>query len=862
MFSPIPSFLGDLNWSRRFSGLILLQAACLIGLSASGQAATTSDFSFEASPSYEAGTMPYRLYKAQGYDLPANATRKYPLIIWLHGNGERGTNNTSQLSNGVVELANNTNQGIDSAFIMAPQCPSSQSDWFEGENRSDTIIAERRFILAVQDMKTRFRIDPDRVYVMGLSMGAKGAWDAATTYPDIFAASVPISLGASGTFQQLALLTNLPVWVFTGINDGFKSGLTDPAVANLRAAGGPVPYTVYASPAGHDANVWRSVAVDTDMYSWLMSQRRYLASTFNPLLKIQTPSADQSYLTGSSTVTLGGVFNLPTATMNPMTGMSYSVNGGGATAFTPAATWSTGSINLSAGVNFLQIFGTAPEKATAYLANGGTITFNDALMVNDTTPPVLNILNPTPAAQYTAPSDFLTFRGSASDNKVVTQITWSNSAGGSGLVGAEVDNQIGGQVNWILRKMPLRPGHNVITFTARDLAGNEATKTIDVFRSPSKGGDFFRQDFNSSSSLSAYVDSSANPAPHTVNDISAQASAGTWSINGGALQILRPGGASNTLAGLLRQRPLDGPPNGVMKISFDLSFTEAVDAYTGFAAFTLGSFISATSGIGGTGYSAINTELVIGGAGSNRYNFRINNTGSTASYLANGTLQHVTWFVNSSGASRSYQAPDGSTPSLAHNCSDVWVDSTRVITGVLKSGSYGSGELSHFFFTMSGTEASTLKIDNLVLSDFTVASPYGSWLSSSFAPSELASAAFSGEAADPDGDGIANLLEYALGGNPKTANPAIAPVIASVANYLQLTFSRIAPTDLTYVVESSTNLAAWVPIATLSAGGTSWTGTATVVESGSGATRNVTVTDPALQSAQTKSFLRLRVVYP
>jgi predicted peptidase len=179
-----------MRFSRCLVWLSVLLAFCTER--SSSQAASASDFIHKASPTYEGGTMPYRLYVAQGYNSPGNATRKYPLIVWLHGAGEKGTNNTSQMNNGVVNLANDTNQAYDPAFVMVPQLPGSPGStgaWFGGDTRGDTIISERRFLLAIEDMCQQYRIDRDRIYVMGLSLGGAGSWEISMMYPDIFAAS-------------------------------------------------------------------------------------------------------------------------------------------------------------------------------------------------------------------------------------------------------------------------------------------------------------------------------------------------------------------------------------------------------------------------------------------------------------------------------------------------------------------------------------------------------------------------------------------------------------------------------------------------------------------------------------------------
>jgi hypothetical protein len=122
--------------------------------------------------------------------------------------------------------------------------------------------------------------------------------------------------------------------------------------------------------------------------------------------------------------------------------------------------------------------------------------------------------------------------------------------------------------------------------------------------------------------------------------------------------------------------------------------------------------------------------------------------------------------------------------------------------------------------------------------------------------------AIAGDTADPDADGIVNLMEYALGGLPNTASTVILPVLSAPTDRLQITFTRLAPTDVTYLVQSSTDLIAWTTIATFSANGATWTGAATVNETGSGATRNVIVPDTTVLNAGSKRFLRLKITTP
>lgn len=125
-----------------------------------------------------------------------------------------------------------------------------------------------------------------------------------------------------------------------------------------------------------------------------------------------------------------------------------------------------------------------------------------------------------------------------------------------------------------------------------------------------------------------------------------------------------------------------------------------------------------------------------------------------------------------------------------------------------------------------------------------------------------ANPAIAGNTMDPDNDGVANLAEYALGGNPGINTPQILPVANVSGDRLQIAFPRLAPTDVTYVVQSSADLATWTPIATFAAAGDAWTGPATVTETASGPTRNVIVQDTADISTSTRRFLRLHITAP
>jgi autotransporter-associated beta strand protein len=116
-----------------------------------------------------------------------------------------------------------------------------------------------------------------------------------------------------------------------------------------------------------------------------------------------------------------------------------------------------------------------------------------------------------------------------------------------------------------------------------------------------------------------------------------------------------------------------------------------------------------------------------------------------------------------------------------------------------------------------------------------------------------------GDLVDSDMDEIPNLVEFALNGNPTLASSEILPKGGTEAGHFQLSFTRPAPADIMYVVQASADLATWSNIATLATNGTAWSGTAVVTETGTGATRAVSVRDPGtIESAPTR-FLRLRI---
>ena len=146
----------------------------------------------------------YLLYLPEDY---AASQKKWPLILFLHGAGERGDNLSKVEVHGPPKLVN---EGKTFPFvIVSPQCP--ENEWWSSGKEIDTLSALLDHIVA------NYRIDKDRIYITGLSMGGFGTWRLACEYPDRFAAIAPIC-GKGEPFAARAI-PHLPVWVFHGAKD-------------------------------------------------------------------------------------------------------------------------------------------------------------------------------------------------------------------------------------------------------------------------------------------------------------------------------------------------------------------------------------------------------------------------------------------------------------------------------------------------------------------------------------------------------------------------------------------------------------------------------------------------------------------
>ncbi len=199
----------------------------------------------------------YWLYLPEKYDgsKGENKAEKWPLVLFLHGAGERGENLEHVKIHGPPKLAD---KRAFPFILVSPQC--SESNWWVVESLGKLL----------DEVTAKHRVDQDRVYVTGLSMGGYGTWALAAKYPDRFAAIVPICGG--GEASSAEKIKHIPAWVFHGAKDqAVKLEQSQTMVDALKAAGAEPRFTVYAD-VEHDS--WTETYNNQEVYDWLLKQKR------------------------------------------------------------------------------------------------------------------------------------------------------------------------------------------------------------------------------------------------------------------------------------------------------------------------------------------------------------------------------------------------------------------------------------------------------------------------------------------------------------------------------------------------------------------------------------------------------------
>lgn len=197
----------------------------------------------------------YLLFLPETY---GKSDAKHPLILFLHGAGERGNKLELVKFHGPPK-----NVERDTQFpyiVVSPQCATDER-W--SDEKYQGLLIE-----LLNDLVKRYQIDEDRIYLTGLSMGGYGSWALAAGHPQRFAAVVPICGG--GDPDTADQLKSLPIWVFHGDSDkAVPLNESVEMVEAIRKVGGNVKFTVYP---GVDHNSWTQTYDNPKLYEWLMQQ--------------------------------------------------------------------------------------------------------------------------------------------------------------------------------------------------------------------------------------------------------------------------------------------------------------------------------------------------------------------------------------------------------------------------------------------------------------------------------------------------------------------------------------------------------------------------------------------------------------
>ncbi|MFN6375437.1 MAG: alpha/beta hydrolase-fold protein [Chitinophagia bacterium] len=223
-------------------------------------------------------TLPCRILTPQGFE----SGKKYPLVIFLHGAGERGNDNEAQLTWGAELFLDSANRTNFPAIVVFPQCPKNQrwSDytkkitdekadlpvWTEGEMTRPLLLVSS----FIDTLMNSGSIDRRRVYLGGLSMGGYGSFELLWRKPNLFAAALPICGGGNPAMIS-GYRNDLPLWIFHGDKDNVIPAANSRMIVNLLSPKNKkVKYTEYPG-VGHDS--WKNAFQEKELLPWLFAQR-------------------------------------------------------------------------------------------------------------------------------------------------------------------------------------------------------------------------------------------------------------------------------------------------------------------------------------------------------------------------------------------------------------------------------------------------------------------------------------------------------------------------------------------------------------------------------------------------------------
>ncbi|MBN2765204.1 MAG: prolyl oligopeptidase family serine peptidase [Paludibacteraceae bacterium] len=218
--------------------------------------------------------LPYRILFPENYD----RTKSYPLLVFLHGAGERGSDNKKQLLHGSWMFTDKENRHKFPAIVIFPQCPSElywapivdRADGFTYPDKAKPTEPMQLLIQLINELEKNEAIDRKRLYVTGLSMGGMGTFDLITRFPRKFAAAVPICGGVNE--KRLKKITKMPLRIYHGDADNVVSPEHSKNAFITMKANGAQKVELFIFPGvGHDS--WTQAYAQEDFLSWIFSNK-------------------------------------------------------------------------------------------------------------------------------------------------------------------------------------------------------------------------------------------------------------------------------------------------------------------------------------------------------------------------------------------------------------------------------------------------------------------------------------------------------------------------------------------------------------------------------------------------------------
>ncbi len=463
----------------------ILVLVAMLFLSAAARlhgAVTTADFKGSGDVgdplmSYTANgvTTPYRLYTPAGLQ----AGTRYPLVVFLHGYGERGSDNHAQLTGGCQgswNFLSDANQAKQKCFFLAPQCTVGVGWDNTGDTRANDNVAA-----IVQQLSSSLAIDANRIYLTGISGGGGGVFCLLGIHANLFACAIPQS--ANNWTGDTSSYRDLPLWCFHAQDDttvGYNWA-SDPAIADMRRRGGNPVYTLYWY-GGH--GIWPTAYATPPLFDWMVAQRRGVPAAPSPAVVIGSPTNATAWTTSSTTASFSGSASsdaLVSGVRWDYTNSDGSEPGYQQGNASGTSSWSFGPVSLRTNATVRMRVTASGTSWSANLA-GGT-TFSDTVIITQQA-----------GAANTAPTVSKPANQTANANAVIGPVAVTvgdveTSAGALALSASSSNTALlpasgvalggsGGARTVTLTPSAGQTGSSTVTLTVTDGSGASATSTF------------------------------------------------------------------------------------------------------------------------------------------------------------------------------------------------------------------------------------------------------------------------------------------------------------------------------------------------------------------------------------------------